>query len=216
MVIGKGNNGKTLKSAIYKAMLNDILTGVYRPEQPFTEKELVSKFNVSKSPIREALIELINEGMIRAIPRYGYEVLRIRSSQVEQAKQTRQVLECGAFDMYFDRITKDKIDFLYSIINEAKGKEHDILEHWDGNSCFHLALMDCYCNDYLSSMLSSVLNLMKIAYVQYQYDKWKNFHFKGDSHTHSDLLGKISSGDKNEAIRLLRMDIESFGIGVLD
>ena len=53
--------GKTLKGRIYQSMLEDILNGKYVPEEPFTEKELTEKYQISKSPIREALIQWIGQ-----------------------------------------------------------------------------------------------------------------------------------------------------------
>ena len=72
MSIGKRNEGN-LKAQIYTKIFEDIIRGEYGPEDVLREKALVEKFHVSKSPVREALIELCKEGVLRSIPRYGYE-----------------------------------------------------------------------------------------------------------------------------------------------
>lgn len=205
----------TLKMKIYKSMLNDILEGKYIPERPFTEKELTEKYQISKSPIREALIELCNEGILRSIPRYGYEVLRIKEKEVKDAKEARLIIECGALDKYFERITPECITHLRAILDIDHPRDEAIQQHWDRNSHFHIALMESYGNDYLVSVLSRSMILMKRAYVQYQYNKWKKPGFSSQGTSHRILLNHIENGDKDGAIRTLSEDISAFDTSFL-
>ena len=64
---------ESLKNQIYNAILNGILSGEFKPEQILTERELVDKYGCSKAPVREALITLCNDDILRSFPRYGYE-----------------------------------------------------------------------------------------------------------------------------------------------
>ena len=57
----------SLKSLVYQETLDGIISGAYKANQILNEKELVQKFGVSKSPVREALIALCNEGVLRNI-----------------------------------------------------------------------------------------------------------------------------------------------------
>ena len=207
--------GKTLKGRIYQSMLEDILNGKYVPEEPFTEKELTEKYHISKSPIREALIELCNEGILRSIPRYGYEVLRIQQKDVMDAKEARIILECGALDAYFDKITPERVDYLLTILDAERPASEDILLHWDRNSRFHIALMDSYGNAFLSDTLRRSLILMKRAYAQYQYNKWQRLSFEGTATGHRELLATIKAGDRKEAVEKLRRDVASFDTSFL-
>ena len=62
----------TIKSRIVEAVIQDIIDGRYSPNDIITEKELIERFNVSKSPVRDALIELCANEVLKNIPRYGY------------------------------------------------------------------------------------------------------------------------------------------------
>ena len=210
-----GNGDTTLKMRIYRSMLNDILEGKYVPEHPFTEKELTEKYSISKSPIREALIELCNEGILRSIPRYGYEVLRIKEKEVKDAKDARLIIECGALERYFERVTPDDVERLREIVSGTHPADEDIQHHWDRNSHFHIALMECYGNEYLVSVLSRSMILMKRAYAQYQYNRWQKLGFSGTSTSHRRLLSAIGEGNREEAVRLLAEDIASFDTSFL-
>ena len=63
---------ESLKNMVYQAILNGIFTDEYKPNQIINEQELVQKFGCSKTPIREALVTLCNEGILRSFPRFGY------------------------------------------------------------------------------------------------------------------------------------------------
>ncbi len=205
------NTDVSLKRQIYDLMLKEILIGKYQPGIPFTEKELVEKYQVSKSPIREALIELCSEGILRSIPRFGYEVLKVSDSEMRNAKEYRIILECGALEMYWDRLTKEAIEQIEESQHSPEG-EQDILTHWSRNCKFHLDLMASYGNEYNYAALSSVLRLMTRAYVQFQMDRWKQTKFEGRARFHRDVLQCIREGNKEQAVDLLKKDIEGFVI----
>lgn len=209
--VQKSGSDLSLKRQIYDQMLNEILIGTYQPEVPFTEKELVEKYNVSKSPIREALIELCTEGVLRSIPRYGYEVIRIADRDIKEAKEYRMIVECGSLDRYWDQIPLERVERILQSL-EREPEEMDLLAHWNRNSQFHLDLVSCYNNGYLYKALEASLRLMTRAYAQFQWDKWRQTKFVGNARNHRDVLGFIQEGDKSSALKTLQADIEGFVI----
>lgn len=207
----KGGGENSLKRTIYNEILNDILFGSFEANEHITEKELVERFGVSKSPIREALIELCNEGLLRSIPRYGYEVTPIVEKDVRNARDLRVILECGALDHYWDLVTLEHVEHIMEGQIPPPGKV-SVLEHWGRNSRFHLDLVALYQNEGLYKAVEGALKLMTRAYVQFQVDVWRQSEFVGTARRHRDMLTFIQEGDKVRAIEILRTDIESFVI----
>ena len=66
-----------LKEQIHHHLFSDIVNGVYTPGSILHEKNLMEKYGVSRAPIREALIQLCSEGVLRNLPKRGYEVTEI-------------------------------------------------------------------------------------------------------------------------------------------
>lgn len=85
----------SLKNIVYQETLDGIIRGEYKANQVINEQELVEKFGFSKSPVREALVSLCNEGVLRNIPRYGYEVVRLTRQDVDEMLAFRYILESG-------------------------------------------------------------------------------------------------------------------------
>ena len=74
---------ESLKNMVYQAILNGIFTDEYKPNQIINEQELVQKFGCSKTPIREALVTLCNEGILRSFPRFGYQVVSVSREEAQ-------------------------------------------------------------------------------------------------------------------------------------
>ena len=85
----------SLKEKIYNAILEDILSHQYEPSDILNEKSLVEKYGCSKSPVREALLALCSDNVLRSIPRYGYEIVRLTMDDVFDMLNFRLVLESG-------------------------------------------------------------------------------------------------------------------------
>ena len=86
---------ESLKNMVYQAILNGIFTDEYKPNQIINEQELVQKFGCSKTPIREALVTLCNEGILRSFPRFGYQVVSVSREEAQNILDFRLVLEGG-------------------------------------------------------------------------------------------------------------------------
>lgn len=200
-----------LKAKIYKEVFEGIIKGEYGPDDVLSEKSLVEKFGVSKSPVREALIELCNEGVLRSIPRYGYEVIRLTDRNVEDIKQFRIVLECGSLDRNWDLITPEMIRLLQGVASYTSlGGEFNALTHWEKNSDFHLKLISFYNNQYIYQSLKSSLQVLNRAYAQFYWDRWHKTMFVSSSDRHRQTIQCMIEGDREGAIRSLQNDISGF------
>lgn len=210
MADGRCSVNDSLKEKIYQSLQQDILKGTYQPGVPFTEKELVERFQVSKSPIREALVALCSEGVLRNIPRCGYEVLKINEEDLKNVREFRILLECGALNRYWDTIKPEHLDTLETMLQADSMKPGNLSQHWERNSNFHLALISIFNNKYLYDKLDDSLRFMARAYVQYRWNKWQQGVYVGQSKTHKTLIAHIRDNEKEKALQDLENDINSF------
>jgi DNA-binding GntR family transcriptional regulator len=78
---------------IYDALRDAIVRVAVRPGQAISETEMAASFGVSRTPVREALIRLADEGLIDIYPQAGTFVSRIDLAAVREAQFVRQALE---------------------------------------------------------------------------------------------------------------------------
>jgi DNA-binding GntR family transcriptional regulator len=91
--IEAGRGRRSLTEQVYDALKREILTARLRPSQPLIENELAARFGVSKTPIREALRLLVQDGWIVVLPRKGYLVAPLSLEDVREVFALRLMLE---------------------------------------------------------------------------------------------------------------------------
>lgn len=209
--MSKTNN--TLKSKVYSAVFESIITGEYGTNDIISEKSLVEKFNVSKSPVRDALIELCNEGVLRSIPRYGYEVIRLTERDVEEIQKFRIIVECECLKQNFHNITDANIAELENFLEQCRHnslKADAALKHWDNNRKFHLMIISFSNNKYIYESLKNSLNVLTRAYAQFYWDKWRKTEFVSKGDDHVQFVKSLKERNLEQALEYLKRDISCF------
>ncbi len=200
----------SLKDTIYKAILQDILSYEYKPNDILNEKMLVEKYGCSKSPVREALLELCTENVVRSIPRCGYEVIRVTRDDVREMLQYRYILESGLLMAHLAAFSDAQIERL-AAIDEKCSKAEDMWEHWAYNTEFHLK-MALFCgNSYAAESLQRCMDRLKRAYAQFYWDDPEGVHFSKDTRNHEAVLAALRSRDEEALAAALAEDMNDFG-----
>ncbi|MBZ9675026.1 GntR family transcriptional regulator [Mesorhizobium sp. ES1-1] len=87
------NNRMPISPQIYERLRRAITTLTMLPSEALSEQDLAKQLGVSRTPVREALIRLADEGLIDILPQRGSFVAPIRLSDVEEAQFIREALE---------------------------------------------------------------------------------------------------------------------------
>ena len=206
-------NGKiSLKEQIYTQVMNDIIAGVYKPSEILNEKQLVEKYGVSKSPVRDALIELCKEGVLYSHPRYGYEIVTVNEKEVEDIINFRLMLEPQCLRQAIHWMDKKDIDELKAFTHQNCRVEGEISiwQHWENNKLFHLKL-NSYCrNAYCYKTMENSLSVLTRAYAQNYWDRWRTTYFNLDCEGHLEIIRLMEEGRVEESVQQLKRDIQSF------
>lgn len=78
---------------IYQTIRTDIIRMRLRPGERLSEKELGLRFGTSRTPVREAIVRLVEDGLIEVRPQRGTYVARISLQAVQRARFVRSALE---------------------------------------------------------------------------------------------------------------------------
>ena len=203
-----------LKERVYAAVLDGIVSGEYTPDALLSEKQLTEKLHVSKSPVREALVELCAQGVLKSAPRQGYRVVRFTERNVRDILEFRTMLEVGCLRACFDKITPVQIRRLQSIVEceFLHLTRQDLRDYWTNTLNFHLTLASYAENEYIYKHLSTLLNTSMRAYLQLYWRKWEDGTLAKPSVLHAQIVESIANRDREEALRLLERDINTFTI----
>lgn len=124
----------TAASHVQDELRRAILAMELRPGTPLIEKELTARFGISRTPVREALIRLKEEGLVEIFPQSGTFVARIPAGAIPEAVFIRQALEGASVELATQRATEADIAKLDATIARSRDA------HQAGNQeGFHLA-----------------------------------------------------------------------------
>lgn len=202
----------TIKSRIYNAIWNDIIDGVYDWDYVFNEKNLVAKYGVSKSPVRDALLELCKDNVLRSIPRYGYEIVRIPEKQLREMIEMRVLIETAGLRGCFSAIDGEKFDVLreYNLRSRLLllNKTTSARDLWEDNMQFHRQLYSFSNNEFGMTLLERCMQMQTMAYIQL-YCFTRDTHKVLTTTSHERIEQLIESGDCEGAVLALQNDIRS-------
>src|SRR5438445_603484 len=102
-------DGRSLTARVYQDLKRDIMTCALRPGAEVYEGQLAERYGVSKTPIREALNTLRQEGYVRVLPRRGYVVAPVSVEDVQEVFHVRLLLEPSAAELAAQRVSGEQL-----------------------------------------------------------------------------------------------------------
>lgn len=146
-----------LANTVYARLKAAILSQEIRAATPLQETELGVQFDVSRTPVREALHDLLSEGLVRRHGRF-YQVTQMSSLEIRHLYEVREALERMAVLLFIERANPASLDTLHlnldQQVNALADKDINRLTALD--SQFHLAIADMTGNTFLQQQLASV------------------------------------------------------------
>lgn len=103
---------KNLSEIVVDYIKNKILTGKYKEGDRILEMKIAEELNISRAPVREGIIELQNQGLLKFIPRKGNYVTRITLEDIKEIFDIRLLLEYSVIEILIKENKLKKNDFL--------------------------------------------------------------------------------------------------------
>lgn len=146
-----------LASNLFLQLQKDILCGTKKPGEKLTEQALCSEFNVSRTPVREALRQLEMDGLVENIPNRGAFVVGFSHQDMLDMYDLRKVYEMQAVRWAIQRITKEELEALEETFEfmEFYTLKNDIEKMQNINLGFHQIIYGASHNQMLRHVLSS-------------------------------------------------------------
>jgi len=145
-----------LSNQVFLTLRDRIVNLEYPPETRLVEEELCKEFQVSRTPLREALLQLSEMNLVQSIPRYGTIVKPINFSEVRNAYEVKVHLEFLAGSLAAKRITQVQLENLLRILNDYKLAFEQRKPTADKDVNFHEIVYQATHNDVLEITLTKL------------------------------------------------------------
>ena len=206
-----GIRGKDLKASsstfattIYQDLKDSILTAKLRPNQRITQREIAQLFNVSLTPVREALQRLAAEGYVVMTARSEVKVVELDRADYAKLIELVRLVETGAMHRAIREIPESKIEELRCLQDGLKEQyERDDLGAYLAQSdAIHDFIWKLYDNPFVYEVLTdAVAKIKMIAANYYSYYTPKILQRSFEQHTK--LFEAIERRDFRLASRVL-------------
>lgn len=192
--------------ALREALEDDIATGRYPPGSRLDEVTLANRFAVSRTPIREALIELSVAGLVEIRPHRGAFVRDIGITRLVEMFQVMAELEAVCIRLACRRMTAEELHSLKeahgACVAAAAGGNPD--EYFHANERFHEAIYVGSHNSFLAEQARALQNRLK-AYRRLQL-RVRN-RVRNSLAEHEAIVDAVLAGDAERAESVLRSHI---------
>jgi DNA-binding GntR family transcriptional regulator len=132
-------NGVSVRGKTYEYLKSNILSGRFKPGERLAEERLSEELGVSRTPVREALHKLEQDGLIEPLGGRGFCIPKDSLEEIEDLFEIRTVLEGYTLKIICDRITDEQIAALEGILKNTddalRRKRIDEVFQW--NTQFH-------------------------------------------------------------------------------
>jgi DNA-binding GntR family transcriptional regulator len=192
--------------AVYESLREGIMSGVLVPGQQLSVPELARRLNVSRSPIREAVLQLVSDGLAVEQPRKGVVVATVELDDVLEIHEIREFTEALSARLCAERIDSDGVAELRKIVahQEACVAKDDAAGYFRTNAAFHEAIGRFSRNSRLHDILISLEGQMRIGLKRVSFESEQR---RRGVLEHAQIVNAIEKRDEDRAERLMREHI---------
>ncbi len=187
-----------LREIVCENLRDAIKKGILEPGERLMEVQIADELGISRTPVREAIRKLEQEGYVIMMPRRGTYVADVSESDIKEIFEIRSALESLATGLAARRIEQDEIEKLQNLLNEieeyiAQGDMDKIVET---DIKFHELLYQFSRNERLAAIISNLkeqLSRFRTLSMSYPGRLQETFE------EHSEMVEAIADGDVSAA-----------------
>jgi DNA-binding GntR family transcriptional regulator len=201
-------NQISLREQVYHFFWQEMQTGVLTPGAAINLNEISKKLKISKTPLRDALIQLETEGFVTILPRRGIIVNPLPLQAIKNYYEILGALESSTLMAVFDKIKDTHIELMEDLNAEQREAfNHEEYEHYYRlGIAFHDVFLNLSDNDILRKILMPIKRRLydfpRRAYIE----EWELINLD----EHDRLITCIKKGNQPGAASIIKDEHWSF------
>ena len=195
-----GRPARTTHEWVRTRLRSAIFAGDYPPGSKLVQTEIAEQLGISVTPVREAMRDLINEGLVDFDPHRAATVRAIDIADAIEVNELRLVLEPLAVRQAAEHITAEELETLREL--EATMEATETHQDWlEANRDFHLAVIDAARSPRLAGILT---NLRQISsFYLAAFARVGGVDHAKSARDHRDLIAALAAGDGDRASTIM-------------
>lgn len=199
--------GNPMRTHVYHEIEKAIMDGVFKPGTSLTEVRLSNELGVSRTPVREALMQLELEGLVRTVPNKGAVVVGVSDADIHDIYTIRTRIEGLAARRAAENFTHAELDAMREIVElqEFYVSKSDFAQVWMLDSRFHELLYEGCRSRPIKQMLLLFHNYIQKA----RESTVRSGRAAASTSEHRDIFNAILNKDPDEAERLTELHVSN-------
>lgn len=208
--LGEEPKVDSLRERVYQYLKDAMSAGKLRYGEFLDQDSICETLEVSKTPLRDALIRLEAEGFVTILPRKGVYINPISQDFIKSAYQIIGSIEADCLNEVFNKLTAYHVR-LFEASNERQWellKNNDYTEYYDENIRFHGIFLSLSENILLEQTLIPLRRrLYDFPRRQYSYE-WESMNL----YTHQRFIDSVKLGNREAAVSIFRIEHWSYEV----
>jgi len=196
-------NEQTLRERVVAGIRGDIVSGQLEPGAVYSAPYLADIYHVSVTPVREALLDLVKEGLLEPVRNKGFRVLEPSDQDHDEIAQLRDLLEPPTAGLVARIATETQIAHLRNLASDIEryAIANDVAKYVEADRNFHLAVIEITGNKRLLEAVSTLRSQARLFGLQRIADKGG---LQSSSEEHNQLMNAIERHDSKRAEEIMR------------
>jgi len=197
----------SLRQMAYEQIKHDIITCQLSPGEPLSEGRFADRFQISKTPVREALTSLQKDRLVEYTPNRGFVVAPVSYTDVQEIFEARQFYETALFKLALKFITEADIELLhgYSRVEYDLQEGNAIELYQQANYDFHMGIARIARNSRLYWHYNNILNeAQRLIYLDFKNNnilsKWQ--------HSHQEIMQALRDRDVDAGMQAIEETLD--------
>ena len=204
----------TLKMQAYSYLKKQITDGILKPDEIYTEQGFAEMLNISRTPVREAVLQLAHEDFVSIKPNKGFMVREYSEREIEEYLQVRNAIEgfCGMYAA--DTAGSEKWEKLIETLEGYLKRLHEMMqreitpqEFMETDLLFHIAIVSYSGNSQMLSIIKDMRYRMdRIGLRAYS----EGGTFTNAYSEHVKIVEAIKAGKRNDVYRAIEVHLDKY------
>jgi DNA-binding GntR family transcriptional regulator len=198
-----------LVGAVYDRLIEALMRGLIKPGERLYIQPLAEQLNVSPTPLRQALMKMVGEGLVTTSPRRGMYVIKPTPAEVRDLFEVRLICELHSIERALPRLTAENLRRLEHLVDECDvcltSEVHSEWAYGQADQELHRYLVGLAGNAVLSKVHG---NLKVQTLVIVQSPEITRRRARETSSEHHRILAALQDRDLEEAKEAVRQHLD--------
>jgi len=195
-----------IRETVKQALRSAIVSGEMRPGEVYSAPSLGEQFGVSATPVREAMLDLVREGLVTPLNNRGFLVTEVSDRDLEEVAGIRLLLEPPAVECATPRIPPGELTTLRLLADEilVHAERGELVEYLSKDSDLHLTILRYTGNDRLVELVAQLRSQTRLFGLSRLAAQGR---LADSAREHHEILAAIAAGDAVAARELVAAHI---------